>query len=645
MSARSPATRAEQISQASLRSWALMGPWPAVLVALTLTLVLEAARVMFPILFDFAEETGRFVLGGGLVALVFLAPLLTPLLLRLLGLRRAFVAGIALLAALRLLVQVVHPIPFGLAAATTLVGLVVVTIEVVALMCSGDAGRRSLVAGLLLGLAVDLTLRGAFLGWDHAWQSGNVPLLVTAVLGGAATLVAVVVFPLLPGDGLASARLVAVFAIGPFLLLHVLFLQNLGFVASASGVSMAGATALVLIGDALGLLAAGSLRMRRAPGLVGLASAAAFVAATVLLRRTSGVAAAILLLIGHALAAGLLARAHARSPEGPVRPAWPVAAAFGAGTLVLAVLLVAYQIHYAVPLPVPNMVAPGLAAVLLGLAGWEGAGGGSHERETSGLAVVPVILLLVPGAVHLTAPAVSGAPSAPVFRLVDFNVRLAVNVHGQVDPEGTARAIEGEQPDVVVLQEVGRGWPVNGTLDVAEWLSRRLGMPYVFAPAADGQFGNAVFSRFPILETDSGFLPFGAGPQRRGYIAARLDVGRGQTVRVVSVHLQNAEGTTTRRDQIRALLAAVGEGPRTIIAGDLNAQPGDADLEAFSRAGFVSVQDEAGLGHVSTASQPKVHPVDRVNWVFATPDLVFSDVTVVPGEASDHLPIAATVKA
>src|SRR3989304_5564568 len=76
------------------------------------------------------------------------------------------------------------------------------------------------------------------------------------------------------------------------------------------------------------------------------------------------------------------------------------------------------------------------------------------------------------------------------------------------------------------------GWATTGTTDAVAWLSNRLEMPYVYGPAADGQFGNAVLSRFPIVDWAVGELPKSSGSRPRGSPLSLLDIGRGDTVRV-----------------------------------------------------------------------------------------------------------------
>ena len=51
-------------------------------------------------------------------------------------------------------------------------------------------------------------------------------------------------------------------------------------------------------------------------------------------------------------------------------------------------------------------------------------------------------------------------------------------------------------------------------------------MEYVFAPAADGQFGNAILSDLPMEEIDSGLLP-DDGSQERSYLVVEVTTAAG----------------------------------------------------------------------------------------------------------------------
>jgi endonuclease/exonuclease/phosphatase family metal-dependent hydrolase len=80
-----------------------------------------------------------------------------------------------------------------------------------------------------------------------------------------------------------------------------------------------------------------------------------------------------------------------------------------------------------------------------------------------------------------------------------------------------------------------------------------------------------------------------------------------------------------------------------VIGGDLNSRPDSEDIAPwFDGTGLVSAQDMAGNPTWNTS--PSVNADHRIDWIFGTPDLEFSDVAIPVTLASDHLPVFATVR-
>lgn len=222
-----------------------------------------------------------------------------------------------------------------------------------------------------------------------------------------------------------------------------------------------------------------------------------------------------------------------------------------------------------------------------------------------------------------------------------YNLHLGVRPGGQLDPEAMARVIEEQHPDVVVLQEVGRGWVVSSMMDLAEWLSARLGLPYVYAPAADDQFGNAILSRLPVLDGRAVPLPQAGGTMVRSSVWAVVDLGGGERLTVIGTHLHDRpEDVATRLAQVAVLLERWGGAPRTVLAGDFNAEPDSPEIARVREAGLVSAQEAAGT---DLPTWPSWDPVEHIDYVFATRDLAFSAPVRPERTASDHLPLAVTV--
>lgn len=608
------------------------------LVALSVMLGLQIFRVCFPIAFDLGESIGFIDAGLITVAVFGASPLLAAPMRRQLGPRTALVLALGGAVVGRVLIQLVHPVPLALAYGSTMLVLVAWTLLLIALRGRGREGSAEFVLAFLLGLAGDTAMRVAFRTWDHAWQSGLIPVLVTLALA-----VAILALLARAADRLAAAEHprgggLALVALGPFLMLQVLFLQSPAFVASQGEVSLPLAAFAVLIGDALAITAVAWGGVQRVAKIGTLAAGAGLVLATALVRQLDGPPMVVVLMLAQPMAAELLTAVL----DGDERAATPWSTSLGVagGSLLFLALVLAYQIHYESPLPFSNRLLPPFAGALLAVGTAGGVAARAHARADWRLAAVPLMLLLVPASIGSGTTMIAEG-NGKSLRLVSYNLHMGVNTEGQVNPEAMARVIEAQRPDVVVLQEVARGWALNGTTDIATWMAARLDMPYVYGPAADNQLGNAILSRLPVVASNAGTLPRSSGTMTRGYVRAVIDIG-GETVGVFSTHLQHKdESTQARLAQIEVLLEAWGGADRTVIAGDVNAYPDGPEVAEFLAAGFVSAQDDAGKGNRPTSWQDGT----RVDYVFATPDLSFSDFALPFTQASDHLPLAVTVAA
>jgi endonuclease/exonuclease/phosphatase family metal-dependent hydrolase len=270
------------------------------------------------------------------------------------------------------------------------------------------------------------------------------------------------------------------------------------------------------------------------------------------------------------------------------------------------------------------------------------------------------MLLAVSGAVVLVGTVIAGASwtlnrqsaqlatTRPTVAgngaVMSWNLHYGVSPAGSVDLEATARTIDAQNPDAVLLQEVSRGWVLGGGVDMATWLSDRLGRQFVFAPAADRRFGNVIMSRADPQDVVIHRLPYGGGPQDRSAVSARVLIGT-RMVGVTSVHLQQlAVNTPTRLREIQSLLAMVGDAPgsATIIGGDFNATPGRSEIGLMTGAGFVSAIDT--VGDPAAVTSPTDDPTRRIDWIFGRAIAFTTAKVLVDARTSDHLPLTVTAK-
>jgi endonuclease/exonuclease/phosphatase family metal-dependent hydrolase len=574
----------------------------------------------------------------------------------------------------------------------------------------GRAGRAGgFGVALLLGLALDTALKGLFGTWDYAWSLRPVPIALAAVLAAAALwalarlppptapapapapAALAMAGPAAPatsaaaggtdgsrvaapaagpaaagGGGVGGRRLrdaLPLAGIGPVLFLHGLVWQNLGWQAVLGGQPPARAFLLVMLANLAGLaagVAATGARGGRAGWRV-MATAAVGLVVAALLGERATVAACFL---GQAAAATVLVAVVRRAPAWraeEARSLLAVSVAWALGMLLFLLLVFFYYAAYDVRLPFGSEVLLPVAAAVVALAGI-GAGpagpdlAGDPARSGDGAAArgpswlplwAGVALLLAPAAFWASTPApLPAARPAPPLRVMSYNLHFGYDVEGWSDLEATARAIEAGGADVVGLQEVSRGWYLNGSTDMLAWLQRRLRMPYArFAGAADAIWGNAILSRYPIAGSGAVRLPREGVPLARNYLWADLDLGGG-SLRLVVTHLHHVEGpdgARVRLAQLPRLLEGVAGRPATVLLGDFNAEPGSREIALLREAGLTDAFQAAGGTADDAPTYPSDRPEQRIDYLWLSPDLRASDFDATTSTASDHRGVTATV--
>ena len=225
---------------------------------------------------------------------------------------------------------------------------------------------------------------------------------------------------------------------------------------------------------------------------------------------------------------------------------------------------------------------------------------------------------------------------------MSYNLHQGYATSGAQDLEALARTVEAAGAEVVALQEVSRGWVINGSTEMLTWLARRLRMPYVWGPAADPIWGNAILARRPILDSANAELPRGGAPMRRAVLWAEVDLGRGERLRVIATHFHHVEEEgRIREPQAAAIVRLWNRRERTVMMGDLNATPEAREIAMLKDAGLRDAFTLAGQGSGLTYSSEA--PERRIDYIWVSPDLKARDFRILPGQASDHLGIAVTV--
>ena len=158
--------------------------------------------------------------------------------------------------------------------------------------------------------------------------------------------------------------------------------------------------------------------------------------------------------------------------------------------------------------------------------------------------------------------------------IMTYNLNHGFSEDGRLALESMARIVESATPDIVALQEVSRGWVATGGVDMVAWLEHRLGIPIIFAPTADPQWGIAIATG---LQTSVPAV-VSLGAAEHGLARAALDVSVQVSaefeLRVIVAQLDQVEADVEPRGgQVRALLNVWGGSANTVVMGDFGSAP------------------------------------------------------------------------
>lgn len=240
--------------------------------------------------------------------------------------------------------------------------------------------------------------------------------------------------------------------------------------------------------------------------------------------------------------------------------------------------------------------------------------------------------------------------------VASYNIQYGYGIDGRYNLERICNSVR--EADIILLQEVTRGLPRNGGVDMvaaieAEFRDRYCAdhMPTDIdlgsTIGSDGvrkyryQFGNMVLSRWPLLATRGHLLPRVRRSARlnlqRGALEALIETPLGP-MRFMSVHLDHVDADERLRQigAIREIMTDM-EGPGAsglgefgfpelpvtgdmLVMGDFNLKPDSPEHDAMI-AGGVAV-DVSPPGEVMSFYNPaETDALQRLDYGFASPGL------------------------
>lgn len=242
------------------------------------------------------------------------------------------------------------------------------------------------------------------------------------------------------------------------------------------------------------------------------------------------------------------------------------------------------------------------------------------------------------------------------LRFMTYNIQHGINYHRQkelerqggewqepVDLKLMAEAIRGQNPDIVGLNEIFGTGPSPEYTAQAEQLGAELGYHCYFASAlrlGGNPYGNAILSRFPILEAKTVGIPDPPVQDEDTYYETRCVLrarfAEGFTVLISHFGLARAEA----KNAVETVLSLVREekGP-VVVMGDFNLEPDSPILEPL----FTELTDTASLLPSPLKTWPSDEPEQKIDYIFVRGAKAL-EAGIPPIEASDHRPHTALIE-
>lgn len=245
------------------------------------------------------------------------------------------------------------------------------------------------------------------------------------------------------------------------------------------------------------------------------------------------------------------------------------------------------------------------------------------------------------------------APPKTMVRVMTYNIYGARASTGTpANLESLARVINREKPDLVALQEVDVYTRRTGVhVHQAQELARLTGMEWYFTKAIDvagGEYGDAVLSRFPILESKRYALPVAADVGGEFRTIAMIRVKKEDHEFYFAAthldHLAQEDSRLLQAAEIKKIVA--GLSLPLILGGDFNAVPGSRTIDIMRS--FMS----PGCLQQCAFTFPSDNPGRTIDYIMTTPVNRFSvtrysSVTgydeVLKVYASDHQAVVADI--
>ena len=184
----------------------------------------------------------------------------------------------------------------------------------------------------------------------------------------------------------------------------------------------------------------------------------------------------------------------------------------------------------------------------------------------------------------------------PTVRIMTFNIHHGEGVDGIYNIGRIADFILDHKPDIVMLQEVDRGFSErSNNEDQPAMLAEQLGYYYFYGPNIGTTYGNMILSRFPVDGASNISLPNPAGKEPRGLISATVEIS-GKRIALYCTHLSAFSAENRARQIARIGDILMSQRYPVVCGGDFNTRPSEQLALLLSPGGIFSTRRHLGIG-------------------------------------------------
>lgn len=228
------------------------------------------------------------------------------------------------------------------------------------------------------------------------------------------------------------------------------------------------------------------------------------------------------------------------------------------------------------------------------------------------------------------------------FRVMTYNIHHGEGLDGRIDLERIAALIKKEKADIVALQEVDRGVLRTGRRDLPAELSRLTGMSVYFdnnLHFQGGEYGNAILTRFPILQATNMHYKMLEPNEQRGVLQLVLWINEKKLL-FMNTHLDfRPHGEPERLLHVATMKELIDSyNLPVIVCGDFNSTP-DSETHGAMQKYLRDTWEVVGKG--PGYSFPSDHPYKRIDYLWISNQLQPLQSWVPSSHASDHAPVMA----